>query len=117
MTPLNGSNEIKRGVYIDGFMYLFGREDFRVVDLKKSENVKTIYDVSEIDNITCDTALEQFWEDAEKIYYFSCIKSQYIKVVYQDGTSENIVTALSNGHATISDLDRFGIDYYIKSKQ
>ena len=117
---LSGANELKRSVYIDGFLYMFGENDFRVVEVSKSAettaNIKTIYDVSVIDNIACDTALEQFWEDEEKFYYFSCIKSQYIKVVYQDGSSEDIVTALSNGHATISDLDRFGIDYSVKSK-
>lgn len=123
LTPLKGSNDVKRGVYIDGFMYLFGREDFRVVEVKIGETnnsprkIQTIYDVAKLDNIPCDTALEFFWEDRENSYYFSCIKSQHIKVVYQDGTSENIVTALENGNATISDLDRFDIDYYIKSKQ
>ena len=28
--PLNSTPENMRGVYIDGYMYMFGREDFRV---------------------------------------------------------------------------------------
>jgi len=29
-----GDNDLKRGVYIDGFMYLFGQNNFKVVDLQ-----------------------------------------------------------------------------------
>ena len=118
---LSGANEIKRSVYIDGFLYMFGEDGLRVVDVNKSvettAKIKTIYDVAKIDNITCDTALEFFWEDRENSYYFPCIKSQYIKVVYQDGTSEDIVTALKAGNATIRDLDQYDIEFYVKSKE
>ena len=118
--PINGEPEQLRGVYIDGFMYLFGENDFQVVNVKtgqtnkSTQTIEKIYDVAEQDNIPCDTGMEEFWKDGENTYYFSCIKSQYIKVVYWDGTSEDIVTALSNGHATIADLDRFQIEYYAK---
>lgn len=120
---LPGSNDMKRGVYIDGFLYLFGSNAFRVVDVKTGETndgprkIQTIYDVAKLDNIPCDTAMELFWEDRENSYYFSCIKSQYIKVVYKDGTSEDIVTALKAGNATIRDLDQFEIEYYVKPKE
>ena len=120
---LSGINDMKRGVYIDGYLYLFGSNAFRVVNVKTGETndgprkIKTIYDVAKLDNITCDTALEFFWEDRENSYYFPCIKSQYIKVVYQDGTSEDIVTALKAGNATIRDLDQYDIEFYVKSKE
>jgi len=29
-TSLGGNNDIKRGVYIDGFLYLFGQNEFKV---------------------------------------------------------------------------------------
>ena len=118
-----GANDLKRGVYIDGFMYLFGENNFKVFNVKTGETFKptdkreieTIYDMTKLDNISCDTAMELFWVDEEyTYYYFSCIKSKYIKVVYKDGTSEDIVSALSNGSATIADLDRFQIEYYVK---
>lgn len=118
---LSGTNEIKRSVYIDGFLYMLGEDGLRVVDVNKSgettPKIKTIYDVAKLDNIPCDTALEFFWEDRENSYYFPCIKSQYIKVVYQDGTSEDIVTALKAGNATIRDLDQYDIEFYVKSKE
>lgn len=118
--PINGEPEQLRGVCIDGFMYIFGENAFKVVNVKtgqtnkSTQTIEKIYDVAEQDNIPCDTGMEEFWKDGENTYYFSCIKSQYIKVVYWDGTSEDIVTALSNGHATIADLDRFQIEYYAK---
>ncbi len=118
--PINGEPEQLRSVYIDGYMYLFGENDFQVVNVKTGETSKSthtiekIYDIAKRDNIPCDTGMEEFWKDGENTYYFSCIKSQYIKVVYWDGTSEDIVTALNNGHATIADLDRFQIEYYVK---
>ena len=121
----SGDNALKRGVYIDGFMYLFGENNFKVFNIKTGEisgeipkssrEIETIYDLTKIDNISCDTALELFWVDEEyNYYYFSCIKSKYIKVLYKDGASEDIVSALTNGNATIADLDRFNIEYYIK---
>lgn len=118
--PINGEPEQLRGVCIDGFMYIFGENAFKVVNVKTGQTNKSthtiekIYDIAKRDNIPCDTGMEEFWKDGENAYYFSCIKSQYIKVVYWDGSSEDIVTALSNGHATIADLDRFQIEYYAK---
>ena len=122
-TPLPGNNDLKRAVCIDDYLYLFGTNDFCVVDMKTAEKnynfwkIQTIYDVAKVDNIPCDTAMELFWEDRENSYYFPCIKSQYIKVVYQDGTYEDIVTALKAGNATIRDLDQYDIEFYVKSKE
>lgn len=122
-TPLPGNNDLKRAVCIDDYLYLFGTNDFYVVDIKTAEKkyysrkIQTIYDVAKVDNIPCDTAMELFWEDRENSYYFPCIKSQYIKVVYMDGASEDIVTALKAGNATIRDLDQYDIEFYVKSKE
>ena len=76
-----------------------------------------IRDRAKEDNLPCDDALEKFYEDESNEYYFSAIKSQYVIVIYNDSTSEDIVTALNAGRVTIADLDEFGIEYYIVPKQ
>ena len=47
-------------------------------------------------------------------YYFPSIRSQYITVYFSDGSSENIITALQTERATIADLNKYGISYYMK---
>lgn len=61
--------------------------------------------------------LERFYYDEENIYYFPTMRSMYIIVTYLNGDSEDIVTALKAGRATIADLDRFGIEYKTKPKE
>ena len=58
----------------------------------------------------------KFFEDDKYIYSFDFPRSDWITVVYTDGTKENIKTALENGNAKIEDLDRFNIEYLSKSK-
>lgn len=122
---LNGNPDLMRGVYIDGFMYLFGEDAFKVVDVYnnsesiqpgKTRFVAKITDLTKEQSIPCDTALELFYEDETTQYYFSCIKSQYIEVIYNTGKTEDITTALKSGSAKIADLDQFGIEYYTKKK-
>ena len=79
--------------------------------------VVDIWDKAEREQLDCATALEKFWEDETTEYYFSCIKSQYVKVIYRDGATENVVTALESGRIMIADLDRFNIEYYTKAKK
>lgn len=35
--PLNGQNQVKRGLLIDGYFYLFGTDDFKVIDLQLND--------------------------------------------------------------------------------
>ena len=117
---LAGNNSFKRGVYIDGFMYMFGHEDFKVKELGADTAdgvIVKITDHAKEENIPCDTALEKFYEDEKYEYYFGVIKSQYVKVCYSDGTTEDIVTALNAGRVTVEALDAFGIEYYTKAKK
>ena len=117
---LAGNNSYKRGVYIDGFMYMFGHEDFKVKALGEDATdgvIVKITDHAKEENIPCDTALEKFYADEKYEYYFGVIKSQYVKVTYSDGTTENIVTALNAGRVTIEALDAFNIEYYTKTKK
>ena len=60
--------------------------------------------------------IEIFFEDENSQYCFGNPISQYIIVRYADGNEEDVKTALENGRAVISDLDRFGIRYYTESK-
>ena len=77
------------------------------------------YDLKEIESIVLDIkgnavpeAEETFYQDAEYWYYFSSTVSDYITVTYKDTTTENVKDALANRHIKISDLDRFGIEYF-----
>ena len=76
-----------------------------------------IRDRTEEEQLTCAEAEELFYEDETTEYYFNVIKSQYIMVVYNNGNSEDIVTALNAGRATIADLDEFGIEYHTEPKK
>ena len=69
------------------------------------------------EQLPCAEAEELFYEDETNRYYFNVIKSQYIEVTYDNGNSEDIVTALNAGRATIADLDEFGIEYHTEPKQ
>ena len=75
-----------------------------------------IRDRAEEEQLFCAEAEELFYEDDTTKYYFNVIKSHYIMVVYNNGNSEDIVTALNAGRATIADLDAFGVEYYTESK-
>lgn len=83
----------------------------------QTSNIIKIRDRVEEENLTCDTAFEKFYEDENNEYYFSVIKSHYIIVTYNNGISEDIITALNSGRVTILDLDDFDIEYHIKEKK
>ena len=69
------------------------------------------------EQLNCAEAEELFYEDETNRYYFNVIKSHYIMVTYNNGNSEDIVTALNAGRATIADLDEFDIEYHTEPKQ
>ena len=75
-----------------------------------------IRDREKEEHLDCAEAEELFFEDDEYEYYFNVIKSHYVIVTYNDANSEDIITALNSGRATIADLDEFDIEYTIKPK-
>ena len=75
-----------------------------------------IRDREKEEHLDCAEAEELFFEDDEYEYYFSVIKSHYVIVTYNDSNSEDIITALNSGRATIADLDEFDIEYTKKPK-
>lgn len=54
-----------------------------------------------------------FWEDGTHTYYMSQERLSQTFVTYENGEVEDLVTALENGHIEISDLDTFGVPYYL----
>lgn len=78
-----------------------------------TKKVESIVDKTEnLDDFACAEALEQFYEDDDYTYYYSCIKSEYIVVKYTDGTEETVSKALKNKTIKISDLEDYNIKYY-----
>ncbi len=75
-----------------------------------------IRDREKEEHLNCAEAEELFFEDDEYEYYFNVIKSHYVIVTYNDANSEDIITALNCGRATIADLDEFDIEYTKKPK-
>lgn len=78
-------------------------------------HLKIIDKVKE-ENIACAEALEQFYEDKEFIYYFPCIKSKNVIVIYSNGYQETVAASLEYGDITIEDLERNNIEF-IKHKK
>ena len=76
-----------------------------------------IRDRTEYEPLECAEATVLFYEDETTYYWFNVIKSHYIMVTYNNGNSEDIVTALNAGRATIADLDEFDIEYHTEPKQ
>ena len=77
----------------------------------KTKSIERIVDHSVDDGVSYDNAFELFYTDDKYNYYFSNIISQYIIVKFDDGTKNNVKDALTAGEITISDLDKFEIQY------
>ena len=78
-------------------------------------NIGEIVDIvdktKDIKDFACAEALEGFYEDETYEYYYSCIKSKYIVVKYENGYEEEVKDALKYGTIKISDLDKYNISY------
>lgn len=86
-----------------------------VVGTNAHYHIENIVDRTKTEGLPYDTAEEKFFEDSDNEYYFSGIYSHYVIVHYEDGSQEDIVTALNAGRATIADLDKFEIEYIVKA--
>jgi len=78
--------------------------------------IVNIVDETKALGLAVPDAVEVFYEDDLYQYTFSNIISNHIIVIYQDGSSETITDALLSGRASISALDRFGIEYFAEEK-
>lgn len=58
--------------------------------------------------------LEEFFKDEDYFYSFPYLgDSNYVIVKYSDGSTQNVKEALNEGNISMSDLDAFGISYFI----
>ena len=87
------------------------------IKLEEAKIIDIIDKTKEINNFTCDSALELFYQDDTYNYYYSCIKSKYIVVKYESGYEEEVKNALKRGIIKISDLDKYSIDYIKYEKE
>lgn len=104
-------NEVERGTHI-----VFRWNEFECKKINQFEvsnlKVTNIVDNTVADkNYVCDEKKEVLFEDSVTRYYFNCTKSAYIMVTYDDGTSDNLKAAISKGNVTMSDLDKYKINY------
>jgi len=91
---------------------------FMKYELDNKSKVVEIVDTTKDDkDFACAEALEEFYEDAEYVYYYSCIKSSYVLVRYEDGSQMTVEEALKNGDISIKDLDEYGINYMKETKK
>lgn len=78
--------------------------------------IEIVDTTKDIENFSCAEALEQFYEDENYRYFYSCIKSKYIIVKYENGYEETVANALKYGTINIEDLDTYNIKYYKEEK-
>lgn len=90
---------------------------FSLVACSGKPIIVSIRDHSKQENLGFAAVLEPFYEDENAVYSFPYPISTFIIVTYLNGESEDIITALESGRATVSDLDKFGIDYYTEPKK
>lgn len=87
------------------------------IDYALPTRISTIVDESKNQRgLSFASVLEDFYETDTDIYYFTCAKSNFIKVKYIDGSEENIKDALKKGNITIEDLDDYDIKYIKEAK-
>ena len=107
--PPSGSFDIE-----DGQKFRYARDELYVPYYEKP--IANIRDMARENNIPTDTAMEKFFEDDEKVYYFPSVKSKYVIVTFADGTSMTVKEALEKGYIKIRALDVFSV-YYIADKK
>ena len=100
----NSFKSIKTTYTSSGKITLHVERVYSSKDIERVKNrVNEIYDEiidpnkTKEENITCNTALEQFYEDKEYIYYFPCIKSKNVIVIYSNGYQETVKSSLEYG--------------------
>lgn len=79
--------------------------------------IKKIIDkTKDMKDFACNEALESFYEDEDYIYFWNCIKNEYMIVIYENGYEETVKYALNNKSITIDDLDLYNIEYLKQEK-
>ena len=115
------TREMKKvGILVETYHCGNGKHDTVIKGFSYSctydENITIIDKSRNIDNFSCDTALEYFYEDEKYYYSYECLKSDYVIVKYSDGNEETVKEALNNNRIDIGTLDKFKI-HYIKHEK
>ena len=126
---LDKNSWVDKGIIIDTYYCVKGQDIITVSwHLKNSKftcainnndigKVNEITDTTKnIENFACAEALESFYEAENYIYYWNCIKNNYMLVKYESGYEETISSALKNQKITINDLDKYKIKYIKQEK-
>ncbi len=74
--------------------------------------ITEIIDRTVTEGIPTDQALQPFCMNEKYIYSFPSIRSEYIIVKFNNGNEMTVTNALKKGLITITDLDRWNIQYY-----
>lgn len=82
----------------------------KVFFLNKNNNTFEIID----NTISCDSALEEIFEDTNYIYYLPCIKSNNISIKFHNGRMCKLKEALNKNMVTIKQLENNGLEIYIE---
>lgn len=106
---------IDRGILVDTYKCGSGKKQTVVkgstYECSFSSDYVIVDTTKEIKDFSCAEALEGIYEDRNYEYFLPCMKSQYIRVRYNNGNDLSIVAALNMGYIEIEDLDRFEISY------
>ena len=79
-------------------------------------DIVAIDDPTRDPDFSYDSAMEVFYQDEHLRYLFAGLYSDQVIVHYKDGTTEGIVSAMEHGRATLTDLDRFRVNYWAEEK-
>lgn len=99
--------------YKDGIIIkIFNKTVYKNIKNNLDEEFVIVDTSKDINDFSCDSALEEIYRDNKYIYYLPCIKSLYIKVMYvSNDYQEELKSSLLEGKIKIRDLDRFSIEY------
>lgn len=118
---VNKSTNVYRGIFYDTYIC----SEFSIPQIKlKGAKFNCTTDKLKIDkiidytliNVNCAEAIEPFYEDNKYIYYWECIKNNYMIVRYENGYEETVENALKHRNITIEDLDNYNISYIKEEK-
>lgn len=80
----------------------------------KEETKKKIIEIIDktvLEDISTAQALQHFFTDDKFKYFYPTIQSEYVVVVFEDGSEITVEEALKKGIITIDDLDYWKINY------
>lgn len=112
---------MKKGILVD--TYFCNPDDKHTVlkGVKYACHVKIDYTLVdktvENEDMSFDTALQNFFEDDNYVYYWDCIKDEYMIVRYATGEEIRISDALKANKLSIQELDDAGIKYIKNERQ